>query len=130
MIFKMVNETISTSFMWIDQQTRHTNRKSVNLSIPFTFCARKTSLAYFRLNKLPHTIYWNANLNFRYVRLCDLYYQVLTRLSLASHERDRPRFLGKMAELFENSGHLDQTPQNAASDLGLHCLLVNPLGTL
>ena len=27
-----------------------------------------------------------------------------------------------MAELFANSGDPDQTPQNAVSDLGLHCL--------
>ena len=27
-----------------------------------------------------------------------------------------------MAKLFANSGDPDQTPQNAASDLGLHCL--------
>ena len=28
----------------------------------------------------------------------------------------------KMAKLFANSGDPDQTPQNAVSDLGLHCL--------
>ena len=26
-----------------------------------------------------------------------------------------------------NSGHPDQTPQNATSDLGLHCLPIPPL---
>ena len=31
-------------------------------------------------------------------------------------------------ELFANSGEPDQTPQNAASDLGLHCLPVTHLG--
>ena len=30
----------------------------------------------------------------------------------------------KMAKLFANSGDPDQTPQNAASDLGLHCFLI------
>ena len=33
-----------------------------------------------------------------------------------------------MVDLFANSGDPDQTPQNAASDLGLHCLPVTPLG--
>ena len=28
----------------------------------------------------------------------------------------------KLVELFANSGYTNQTPQNAASDLGLHCL--------
>ena len=32
-----------------------------------------------------------------------------------------------MVELFANSGDTDQTPQNAASDLGLHCLPVTRL---
>ena len=32
-----------------------------------------------------------------------------------------------MAELFANSGDLDQTPRSAASDLGLHCLPVTLL---
>ena len=32
-----------------------------------------------------------------------------------------------MAKLFANSGDHDQMPQNAASDLGLHCLLVTLL---
>ena len=29
-----------------------------------------------------------------------------------------------MVELFANSGHPDLTPHSAASDLGLHCLLL------
>ena len=33
-----------------------------------------------------------------------------------------------MVELFANSGDPDRTPQNAASDLGLHCLPVTRLG--
>ena len=33
-----------------------------------------------------------------------------------------------MFELFANSGDPDQTPQNAASDPGLHCLSVTRLG--
>ena len=33
-----------------------------------------------------------------------------------------------MVELFANSGDPDQTPRSAASDLGLHCLLVTRLG--
>ena len=33
-----------------------------------------------------------------------------------------------MAELFASSGDPDQTPRSAASDLGLHCLPVTPLG--
>ena len=33
-----------------------------------------------------------------------------------------------MVELFANSGDPDQTPQNAASDLGLHCLSITLLG--
>ena len=33
-------------------------------------------------------------------------------------------FLEKKAELFANSGDPDQTPRSAASDLGLHCLLI------
>ena len=33
-----------------------------------------------------------------------------------------------MAKLFANSGDPDQMPQNAASDLGLHCLPISPLG--
>ena len=33
-----------------------------------------------------------------------------------------------MVELFANSGDLDQMLQNAASDLGLHCLPVTVLG--
>ena len=31
-------------------------------------------------------------------------------------------FLKKIVVLFANSGHPDQTPRSAASDLGLHCL--------
>ena len=34
-----------------------------------------------------------------------------------------------MIKLFANSGNPDQTPHSAASDLGLHCLLVTPLGS-
>ena len=33
-----------------------------------------------------------------------------------------------MAELFPNSGDTDQTPHDAASDLGLHCLPITHLG--
>ena len=33
-----------------------------------------------------------------------------------------------MVELFANSGDPDQTPHFAASDQGLHCLLVTRLG--
>ena len=33
-----------------------------------------------------------------------------------------------MVELFANSGDPDQTPCSAASDLGLHCLLITILG--
>ena len=33
-----------------------------------------------------------------------------------------------MVQLFATSGHPDQMPQNVASDLGLHCLPVTPLG--
>ena len=33
-----------------------------------------------------------------------------------------------MVELFVNSEDLDQTPQSAASDLGLHCLLITGSG--
>ena len=33
-----------------------------------------------------------------------------------------------MAELFADSGDLDQMPHSAASDLGLYCLLVTCLG--
>ena len=33
-----------------------------------------------------------------------------------------------MVQLFANSGDPDQTPQNVASDLGLHCLPVTRLG--
>ena len=33
----------------------------------------------------------------------------------------------KMAKLFANSGDPDQMPQNAASDLGLHCLPITLL---
>ena len=33
-----------------------------------------------------------------------------------------------MVVLFSNSGDPDQTPRSAASDLGLHCLLVTRLG--
>ena len=32
-----------------------------------------------------------------------------------------------MVELFANIGDPDQTPHSAASDLGLHCLLINLL---
>ena len=32
-----------------------------------------------------------------------------------------------MAKLFANSGDPDQTPRSAASDLGLHCLLITLL---
>ena len=32
--------------------------------------------------------------------------------------------LEKKAKLFANSGDPDQTPRSAASDLGLHCLLI------
>ena len=35
--------------------------------------------------------------------------------------------LRKMAKLFANSGDPDQTPQDAASDLGLHCLPITLL---
>ena len=35
-----------------------------------------------------------------------------------------------MVELFANSGDPDQTPRSAASDLGLHCLLITCLGVL
>ena len=38
-------------------------------------------------------------------------------------------FWRKMAERFANSGDPDQTPRSAASDLGLHCLPVSPLGS-
>ena len=31
-----------------------------------------------------------------------------------------------MVELFENSGDPIQTPHSAVSDLGLHCLQINP----
>ena len=34
----------------------------------------------------------------------------------------------KMIELFANSGDPDQTPRSAASDQGLHFLLITPLG--
>ena len=34
-----------------------------------------------------------------------------------------------MAKLFTNSGDPDQTPHNAASDLGLHCLQITILGS-
>ena len=34
----------------------------------------------------------------------------------------------KIAKLFANSGDPDQTPHSAASDLGLHCLLITRLG--
>ena len=37
-------------------------------------------------------------------------------------------FLKKNGELFANSGDPDQMLQNAASDLGLHCLPVTLLG--
>ena len=37
-------------------------------------------------------------------------------------------FLKKMVELFSNSGDSDQTPRSAASDLGLHFLLVTRVG--
>ena len=33
-----------------------------------------------------------------------------------------------MVKLFANSGDPDQTPRNAASDLGLHCLAITLLG--
>ena len=33
-----------------------------------------------------------------------------------------------MVDLFANSRDPDQTPQNAVSDLGLHCLLITLLG--
>ena len=33
----------------------------------------------------------------------------------------------KMAKLFANSGDPDQRPQNAVSDLGLHCLPITLL---
>ena len=33
-----------------------------------------------------------------------------------------------MVELVANSGNPDQTPLSAASDLGLHCLQITPLG--
>ena len=33
-----------------------------------------------------------------------------------------------MAKVFANSGDPDQTPQNAASDLGLHCFPITFLG--
>ena len=33
-----------------------------------------------------------------------------------------------MAKLFANSGDPDQTPHTAASDLGMHCLLITLLG--
>ena len=32
-----------------------------------------------------------------------------------------------MAKLFANTGDPDQTPRSAASDLGLHCLLITLL---
>ena len=32
----------------------------------------KCHLIHFRLNRLPHTIYWKSNSEFRYVRLCEL----------------------------------------------------------
>ena len=34
-----------------------------------------------------------------------------------------------MVELFTYSGDPDQMPHNAASDLGLHCLPITPLGS-
>ena len=36
-------------------------------------------------------------------------------------------FYRKMVKLFANSGDPDQTPHSAASDLGLHCLLMSLL---
>ena len=33
-----------------------------------------------------------------------------------------------MVELFAKSGDADQTLRSAASDLGLHCLSITPLG--
>ena len=52
----------------------------------------------------------DSNFDFRYVRLCDF---------------DIPR---EKVELFANSADPDQTPHNAASDLGLHCLPISILG--
>ena len=37
-------------------------------------------------------------------------------------------FLGKTAKPFANSGEPDQMLHSAASDLGLHCLLITLLG--
>ena len=54
-----------------------------------------------------------SNFNFRYFRLCGL---------------DIPG--EKMAKVFANSGDPDQTPQNAASDPGLHYLLFTRLWCL
>ena len=41
---------------------------------------------------------------------------------------DIPREKWLMAKIFANSGEPDQTPHNAASDLGLHCLPITLLG--
>ena len=58
------------------------------------------------LNRLSHTIYWKSPI-----------------LGAPSYEiLHIPR--EKMAKLFANSGDPDQTPRSAASDLGLHCLLI------
>ena len=66
-------------------------------------------LTHFRLNK-PNCILEESNSNFRHVRISDL---------------DIPR--EKMAELFANSGDINQTLQNGTSGMGLHCLSVTLL---
>ena len=45
------------------------------------------------------------------------------RLDKQAWKKHRPTFLDSQAD--ENSADPDQTPRNAASDLGLHCLSLN-----
>ena len=64
-----------------------------------------------RLNKLSYTFYWKSP--FSILGMSGYTYRYSKR---------------KLVELFSNSGDPDQTPRSAASDLGLHCLLVTRLG--
>ena len=66
---------------------------------------------YFRLNKLPHTIYWKS-----------------TILILGMSGYGVKIFLEKMAKVSANSFEPDQTPRSVSSDLIVHCLPINLLG--
>ena len=70
-------------------------------------------LTHFRLTRLPHIIYCKSQISI---------------LGMSGYMHMIQIFLEKMAKLCPNSGDTDQMPRSAASDLGLHCLLITLLG--